>query len=225
MITWGERQTAGSGMSEPFDTKEYWEGRHAELCGDLRNVGNRGLTPEQNARLVTAKAVRVANLLGTLGYGPGTQALDAGCGAGACTRMLADGGFVMAGIDVSPTAIEDGNRDGHATYRCGTLHEFIWGDSFQVVLCLDVLFHVVDDQAWRDSLANLAGHVLPGGHLIIIEFFARYGQPTSPHVRWRSQPMYEERTRELGLQLEQVETFAYPEEGETKTLMVLRRPG
>ena len=211
-------------MPETFDTTNYWERRHAELRGDLRNVGNRGLTPQQNLRLVTAKAVRVANVLGALGHGPGAQVLDAGCGAGACTRMLADGGFVMAGIDVSPTAIEDANREGHATYRCGALHEFAWGGAFQVVLCLDVLFHVVDDRAWRDSVANLAGHVVPGGHLVIIEFFARYGQPTSPHVRWRSQAMYEERARELGLPLEQVETFAYPEEGEIKTLMVFRRP-
>ncbi len=46
---------------------------------------------------------------------------------------------------------------------------------FQIVSAFDLLFHLIDDDAYRRALGNLAHLVLPGGPLVISENFRRRG--------------------------------------------------
>jgi 2-polyprenyl-3-methyl-5-hydroxy-6-metoxy-1,4-benzoquinol methylase len=210
-------------MSTEFDPIAYWEARHAELKDDHRNVGNCGLSSAENFRLICSKAARIAHHLGTLGFPEGAQVLDAGCGAGMVTRLLADGGVRMDGVDCSPTAIEAAKQGGDIDFVCRALSDFHFDSRFDAVLCLDVLFHVVRDDEWRSSLHNLARHVEPGGFLVVIEYFEDYGSKTAKHVRWRNEGAYADMFRELGLESLPIRHFAYPGENRQKTLLTARR--
>jgi 2-polyprenyl-3-methyl-5-hydroxy-6-metoxy-1,4-benzoquinol methylase len=88
---------------------------------------------------------------------PGSEVLEIGCGPGQLARMLLDraipGGYV--GFDFSPAAIElakrnlPGGRVEVAEPRTTTLFSTA---SYQVVVCTEVLEHIVDDLAVLDRI-------------------------------------------------------------------------
>lgn len=202
-----------------IDPIQYWEERHASLQDDNRNVGNRGLTSEQNFDLLVTKAVIVSHTLGNLGVPAGARILDAGCGAGVFTEILQKAGFEMTGIDAAPSAIASARKASSSQYEVAALSQFRADVQFDVVLCLDVLFHVINDLEWEASLDCLTANVRCGGHFIIIEHFEDYGKRTAPHVKWRSLDAYRayfERKR-IGITVQK--TFRYPHENKLKTLL------
>lgn len=93
------------------------------------------------------------------------------------------------------------------------------GERFEIVNAVDVLFHVVDDGRWRRAVGNLAQHLAPGGHLVIVGNVSRVhydtgfrapdaerGEPVSPDVvmvtkRIRSLHQWKACGREAGLTL------------------------
>lgn len=207
----------------PFDPDAYWEKRHVQLAGDLRNVGNRSLTPDQNRDLITTKASIVCHTLGLHGVRRGSRVLDAGCGAGVFTEMLQQAGFEMSGIDISRSAVAHAAKQGKASYQVATLSGFRPDRPFDVVLCLDVLFHVVEDGEWARSVANLAASVAPEGLLIFIEAFDHAGLGAAPHVRWRRKEEYLPVLAQVGFGFFDEVGFQYPHERVDKTLTVARR--
>ncbi|MFQ6186451.1 methyltransferase domain-containing protein [Sinorhizobium meliloti] len=208
--------------TQSFDPGAYWEGRHKEFLNDNRNVGERGLTSTQNYELIAAKAVIVGHILGKLGLQRGADLLDAGCGAGVFTSLLASSGFTMHGADVSRTAIATARATVNASFEIGPLSKRVFGQLFDAVLCLDVLFHVVDDAEWRKSVETLFDSVKPGGFLVIIEYFPAAGAKAATHCRWRSLADY--RACLPGAHWVEKFSFTYPYRKEEKTLFVLQRP-
>lgn len=99
---------------------------------------------------------------------PGSQVLEAGCGAGRFTEvLLAEGAFVTS-VDLS-SAVE-ANRD---NFPIGRRHRVGQADltrlpfapgQFDFVICLGVLQHTPDPEA---SLAQLWRQVKPGGWLVV----------------------------------------------------------
>lgn len=81
--------------------------------------------------------------------------VDVGCGdltfwaAGVRPRAY-------TGIDISPSIIEE-NRRAHPdwTFHCSSAEVPVPGVSGRVVICQDMLFHVMDDAAYRQILRNL----------------------------------------------------------------------
>jgi virginiamycin A acetyltransferase len=205
-----------------FNPITYWEGRHKEFRADNRNVGERGLTSEQNYELIAVKAALVGHVLGKLNVPRGAEILDAGCGAGVFTSLLASSGFTMHGVDVSQTAITAARATVDAAFKVGSLSERVFDQRFDVVLCLDVLFHVVDDSEWRKSVDILFDSVKPGGFLVIVEHFPAVGAKASTHCRWRSVADY--RATLADAHWVDEFTFTYPFRKEEKTLLALQRP-
>lgn len=96
----------------------------------------------------------------------GKRVLDVGCGGGFFSEELARIGFTVGGIDPSAGSIEAAR--GHAAaagfeidYRVGTGEQLPYDDdTFDVVVCCDVLEHVDDlDRVVRESARVLR----PGG--------------------------------------------------------------
>lgn len=206
-----------------FDPLNYWEQRHVELAGDHRNVGNKGLTSEQNRELIVAKSAIVAHVLGTHQIPRAARILDAGCGAGAFTEILQMAGFRMTGVDGSPSAITEAQANRGGAYAAVPLSAIDTDDPFDAVLCLDVLFHVVVDEEWQKSLRALCAAVSNHGLLIIIETFGRRSVATPQHVRWRSRQEYETALSRMGFSVKDEFQFQYPHEGTDKTLLVCSR--
>jgi SAM-dependent methyltransferase len=125
-------------------------------------------------------------------------------------------------IDVARARVGDDIR-----WHVSPLHTFDPGRTFDLVICIDVLFHIVDDELWRRTLLNLASIARPTGVLLIQEHLVeeRQVRPASPdrsrHVRWRSELWYRQALSEWDLVAGR--RYALPREEGTKDLMLFRR--
>lgn len=116
------------------------------------------LSPEHHARY---RAVA--------GLAPGRKILDAGCGVGWGSVLLADGGAEsVIAVDISPVAIEAARgRDGaeRVDFRIGDLQDLgLEDDSVDVVVCFEAIEHVYRPAAAFDELRRV---LRPGGILVI----------------------------------------------------------
>jgi SAM-dependent methyltransferase len=204
-----------------FDPRRYWQERHASLQGSIRAVGHIGLSEAENQQdyAVNADHLRAA-LLAKFPDPGGRLLLDAGCGIGLVTAFCAELGFDVIGVDFSQTAVAEARaRVPKGTFITGAFDQ-VAGPPVDVVICLDVLFHVLDDAVWARGLAALANKLKPGGRLLILEHF-----PETPsgvqHVRWRSLDAYRKAANSLGLMLTEVDTYRLQHLNAEKSLLVL----
>jgi 2-polyprenyl-6-hydroxyphenyl methylase/3-demethylubiquinone-9 3-methyltransferase len=99
----------------------------------------------------------------------GLRMLDIGCGGGILSEPLARLGASMVGVDPSATNIAAAKE--HATqaeltidYRCATAEELAEaGETFDVVLAMEVVEHVADVPLFVASCADM---VKPGGLMV-----------------------------------------------------------
>ncbi|MGH8298764.1 MAG: SAM-dependent methyltransferase [Steroidobacteraceae bacterium] len=107
---------------------------------------------------------------------PDAKVLDVGCGVGRWSRLLASRGACVTGVDLSPTMIAEAQRRavaGGLAHRC----RFIVQDSaaleiegsFDLILCVTMLQHMLDAAALRSALQRMALHLAPEGRLIVLE--------------------------------------------------------
>lgn len=209
------------GEAAGFDPERYWTERHDKLKGSIRSIGHIGMTEAQNMQdyAVNADHVRAA-LLARFPEPRGCVLFDAGCGTGVVSAVGADLGFQVIGADFSETAV----AQARARVPGGTFIAQPFDQAqlspVDAILCLDVLFHIVDEAAWQRGLAALARNLKPGGRLLILEHFP--GTPSDArHVRWRSLSAYRQAFAALGLTLTQVTTYRLPQLGAKKTLIVI----
>lgn len=102
---------------------------------------------------------------------PGGHWLDAGCGSGTFTRMLAQENRTVLGVDASIAMVEEGRRlaeplGGRAAFEpVATVERLPFPDaSFDGVICLSVLEYLAQPQA---ALNDLARVLRPGGVLVV----------------------------------------------------------
>jgi len=103
-------------------------------------------------------------------------ALDVGCGEGRISRVLAQRGYRVCGVDVSETAIRLARK---RLAGSGRLSAFICGDAtdlgllagrFDVVVDWRVHHCILDNDRRRKHLANLGRVLSPGGVLLFMSF-------------------------------------------------------
>jgi 2-polyprenyl-3-methyl-5-hydroxy-6-metoxy-1,4-benzoquinol methylase len=104
----------------------------------------------------------------------GGRALDAGCGSGVFTALLARSGYKVLAVDESEAMLDAARRhcgsaladaEGSVEFRTASLEDLnVPARSFDVILCLSVLEYVADDAA---ALRQLGDAVTPGGVLVL----------------------------------------------------------
>jgi len=112
----------------------------------------------------------------------GHEVLDAGCGVGYGTEMLAEAGASrVVGLDASEEAVED------AVFRAGASGEFVVGDlermpfatrSFDVVVCFEAIEHVDAVDLALDELRRV---LRPDGVLILSSPNRHVYMPGNPY--------------------------------------------
>lgn len=91
----------------------------------------------------------------------GLSLLDIGCGGGLLTEPLARQGFAAQGIDAAPEAVEAAAAHARAVgapavYRASTAEDLAaQGESFDVVIAMEVIEHVADRALFLQSAASL----------------------------------------------------------------------
>jgi 2-polyprenyl-3-methyl-5-hydroxy-6-metoxy-1,4-benzoquinol methylase len=159
-----------------YEPKTYWDDRArrfaargeglAAVCSYGMPAFYNGLTHAAQ-RLALAKWLRVA---------PGTRALDVGCGVGRWSRLLASRGVAVTGVDLSGAMIAEAERraaKAGVAYRCRFLVQdaaaLDAGGTFDLVLAVTVLQHILDPAALSAAVERMADHLAPGGRMILLE--------------------------------------------------------
>jgi 2-polyprenyl-6-hydroxyphenyl methylase/3-demethylubiquinone-9 3-methyltransferase len=122
-------------------------------------------------RLITRRRARLEPRVPAAGGTPleGLSILDIGCGAGLLSESLSRLGAAMTAIDPAPMNIEVARRHAETSgvaidYRCMSAEALAAeGQSFDVVLAMEVIEHVRDVKAF---LALAASMVKPSGLLV-----------------------------------------------------------
>jgi len=133
-------------------------------------------------------------------------------------------GFEVTGVDVSPTGISEAqSREPRARFVVSAIESLHLGRSFDVVVVVDVLLHVVKRKAWVLSLTSLARHVRPGGLLLIVDTMQRVERDKPIHCNWRPFGEFTETMAALGLTPIDHIQFDLEQEGSTKDLVIFQR--
>ncbi len=182
------------------ETTAYWNERHRQFS-PLSSGGVVGIDAAANEILY---AMRLGRLLDLVGDASEVRAplrvLDAGCGKGWFARAMARFGHRVDGIDVSEAAIEEcrAQAGGRDDYAVCALSDWRPPYLYDIVYSVDVLFHVMDDDAWAESVRNLASLVRLGGRLILSDHGNEYDRTWSTYQQTRGLPRYRALVQPLG---------------------------
>jgi 2-polyprenyl-3-methyl-5-hydroxy-6-metoxy-1,4-benzoquinol methylase len=122
-------------------------------------------------------------------FAKGRRVLDAGCGIGYGSNILAEAGAAeVTGVDIAEPVIEAA-RMGAASgvsFQPGDVAALdLPADSFDLVVCFEVIEHVEDTDAVLDELARV---LAPGGLLFISSPNRDRYVPGNPHHRFEFTP-------------------------------------
>lgn len=144
-------------MTNPMPSApQFWDGFYADHTHAERGPVNRNLIAEVD------------------GLEPGT-ALDLGCGEGADAIWLAEQGWQVTGVDISPTAIRRASEaasglEGRARFVAADLSE--WSDPATYDLVAATFLHSPVTFDRTSALRRAADRVGPGGHLLVVSHAA-----------------------------------------------------
>lgn len=143
------------------------------------------------------------------------QVLEVGCGVGFWTRYLLQRfpGCDYLGIDISTAAIGTLQESYAEEPRARFERTDITGHAqanftADLVICLEVLLHIVDDQAWKAAIRNMARLMSPGGLMLVSDPISVYSAPPGNAVGDNSKVRHLDEWRavlgECGLQVAEI---------------------
>jgi SAM-dependent methyltransferase len=152
----------------------------ADLSNPVESVPERFVPAEAEGQLTEAE--HFARYLWASSLAAGRRALDAGCGVGYGTRMLAAGGATEAvGIDIGEAVVEAARGQGgeEAAFVQGDVHDLPFDDgTFGLVVCFEVIEHVEG----RDDVIGELVRVLADDGLLVLSSPNRGAYvPGNPH--------------------------------------------
>lgn len=141
---------------------------------------------------------------------PGTRVLDVGCGVGRWSTLLASRDGEVTGIDLSPTMIAEAQRRARVMglsrqcrFAVQDLAQLDAGETFDLIVGVTVLQHILQPQALREAVRRMADHLAPGGRMVLLEAApnraARHCDTSVFHARERG--VYLRLFAEAGLEL------------------------
>ncbi|MFJ4687954.1 class I SAM-dependent methyltransferase [Streptomyces sp. NPDC088789] len=181
-------------------TRSYWDSRHRDR-DSLASGGHIGLDRAGNEIFYAVRLGALLPLVGDLSDATAPLfALDAGCGKGHFARALARCGHRVDAFDASEQAVAHARAEGGGPrYGVAALDQWRSPWPYDVVLCVDVLFHVLDDDEWAAGLRNLASLVRLTGRLIVTDEDTATRRPRGDYIVHRPAADYARELEPLGL--------------------------
>ena len=185
---------------------DYWDQRGRDFGGrgaGLRAVCSYGMPAFYNGYIHVTQQLALAPHLRVV---PGTEVLDLGCGIGRWSRRLARRGARVVGVDVAQSMIDEARRRTarqslDVDYRIDDLRTLDLGRTFDLVLAVTVLQHILDDGEFARAARVVARHLAPRGRAVLLEAApSRPNATCDTHVfRARTAQQYLDAFRAAGL--------------------------
>ena len=170
-----------------FDATSYWEDRLAQNWG-LNAVGFLGLGDAYNRALYQVKGNVFRRTVKSLGIDLSqARILDIGSGTGFVLKQWQSlGGARIVGSDITAFAVTQLQREFpdieiRQLDVGDTLPQDLAPGTFDCISALDVLYHIVDDDAYRQALRNIGRLLKPGGYFLLADNFLHGSTQRGPH--------------------------------------------
>ena len=188
-----------------FDVKEYWNKR-LDKEFSLQGVGYITFSPFYNKWLYKGKKAVLNKVYKQyLSKAPGKRVLDIGCGTGFFVDYYLKNGCEITGLDISARSVKELKEKYPGSVFINSDISSPEGklvDSFDIINMWDVMYHQVDQEAFKRCCINIAGMAKPGTYFLLTDFFAA-GRRIQPgqHVVFRPMEDYKDIMQELGFKL------------------------
>jgi ubiquinone/menaquinone biosynthesis C-methylase UbiE len=193
-------------MRNRDDHQRFWENRLAEDW-TVSGVGYQALGRPFNAWMYRVRREVFLREVGTLGVSGASRVLDVGSGTGFyvdCWKEIGAGEVV--GSDLTESAVSQLRQripevkfvQVDITQAKDELPE----SSFDAVSCMDVLFHITDDDRYLAALSNLARVLRPGGAFVLSENFLNRPADRTAHQVSRTKEWIESALENAGFRVE-----------------------
>ena len=168
-----------------MDDKKYWKERHSKTS-NLKASGIKSIGVKSNEYIYKILAEQYLDLLHELDLRGVRTMLDCGFGDGYFLRFYKENfpEIEIFGVDISKDAKKKINFIKSGNLYVSDLAKFESERRYDIVHCFDVLYHILKDDDYVNSLANMAS--LSNKYVILHErFLNRTPFVTSKHVRLR----------------------------------------
>ena len=193
-------------LGSQFDPREYWEMRLEKNRG-LHGVGYYGCGTQFNKISYRVKKHVFKRIITHLRMNMASaNILDVGSGTGFYVeqwkRMHVQR---LVGIDITRTSVNYLRRKYPEYCFCeldiGENIARIPNQSFDGISSLDVLFHITDDEKYRQAFQNVYALLKPGGFFVFSEGMPSLRSQRAEHVVWRSRAHVEEIIKKTGFRV------------------------
>jgi 2-polyprenyl-3-methyl-5-hydroxy-6-metoxy-1,4-benzoquinol methylase len=186
-----------------FDPRAYWEQRLERSTG-LEGVGYIGLGQAFNAWMYRVRKRTFKRVVARhMPVREGRAVLDVGSGTGEYLRRWKElGAGSITGSDLTATAVDRLSVEHPALtiFRMDiSTSDVTFTRTYDAVSCMDVLFHIVDDERFLQALKNFKCALAPGGLLFISDNFKHGTTDRQEHFVNRSLDQYAAALRAAGL--------------------------
>lgn len=173
----------------------------ADLAGTKDGISERFVPDQDRGRLIEVE--HLSRYRWAAQTVAGRTVLDAGCGAGYGSRLLAEAGArEVVGVDIAGAVLEAiaPTMPDNVRLQTGDLRSLeLDDDSVEVVVCFEVIEHFDEPMVVLDELVRV---LAPGGLLLISSPNRGVYQPGNPHHRHEFRP--DELEQALGTRLANV---------------------
>jgi len=193
-------------MSEDFDPKQYWEKR---LSGnyDLHGVGLIEWGEGFNRWLYRVRRHSFLNRLQSMHNDwKNACVLDIGSGTGFYLERWQElAAKEISGMDLTEVAV----KQLQVKFPGLTIHQGNIGDKsapdlatdFDAVSCMDVLFHIVDDEHYANAFANISAMLKKDGVFIFSDSWLKGEDVRGVHIVHRSRAQVQAALKDAGFEI------------------------
>ncbi len=176
--------------STEFNYKKYWINRHRIFYNTMASVGVKSFSDKTNKLFYNLVKEKYNEILEKSNINiVNKEVLDAGAGIGEYIDFFLSHKAKVTAIDISPESINKVKIRFPGIYSLNIslddIDKHFNKNSFYLVSCFDVLYHITNDNDWRKSINNLM--IVSKKFIVLHESFPRKRFKLRPlHVKHRT---------------------------------------
>ncbi|MBU1164536.1 class I SAM-dependent methyltransferase [Patescibacteria group bacterium] len=190
-----------------YSNENFWNER-LKKSFDLQGVGNRSFSKRYNQYLYRLQEIATIRLFNKLGIViQNKEVINIASGVGYFDNYFKQlGAAKVVGTDISEYAVSKLKK----IYPQNQYYQFdisknlpadLENKKFDIVTAYNVLFHIIEDDAFNQSISNIKKLVQDDGYIIITDTLGCFTIHFQKHVKFRSKSFYNKILAEQGLEI------------------------